>query len=115
MRILGRKSEMINVGGEKVYPAEVESVIQEMANVAQVTVYGEPNPILGSIVCAQVKLQGHEDPKEFARRLKRYCAERLRATRSPSRWASATTSRRASGSRRSATRRAERLHRETDP
>jgi long-chain acyl-CoA synthetase len=30
IKILGRKSELINVGGEKVYPAEVESVIQLM-------------------------------------------------------------------------------------
>jgi len=32
IKILGRKSEIINVGGEKVYPAEVESVIQEFDN-----------------------------------------------------------------------------------
>jgi len=41
LRILGRKSEIINVGGEKVYPSEVESVIQEMDNVLEATVYGK--------------------------------------------------------------------------
>jgi acyl-CoA synthetase (AMP-forming)/AMP-acid ligase II len=30
IRVLGRQSEIINVGGEKVYPAEVESVLQSM-------------------------------------------------------------------------------------
>jgi acyl-CoA synthetase (AMP-forming)/AMP-acid ligase II len=33
LRILGRKSEMINVGGLKVYPAEVEDVLAQMPNV----------------------------------------------------------------------------------
>ena len=33
IKILGRKSEIINVGGEKVYPAEVENVILEINNV----------------------------------------------------------------------------------
>src|SRR5687768_712237 len=54
IRILGRKSEIVNVGGQKVYPAEVENVIQELAEVAEVTVYGERNAITGSIVCADI-------------------------------------------------------------
>jgi acyl-CoA synthetase (AMP-forming)/AMP-acid ligase II len=81
--ILGRKSELINVGGEKVYPAEVESVIQELPNVAQATVYGEANAILGNIVCVRVRLAEPEDPKEFARRLKAHCAERLAGYKVP--------------------------------
>ncbi len=59
-RILGRKSEMINVGGEKVYPQEVENVIQQIENVAEVTVFGEKNPITGNIVCAKVSLLENE-------------------------------------------------------
>lgn len=41
LKILGRKSELINVGGEKVYPQEVENIILELGNVREVTVYGE--------------------------------------------------------------------------
>ena len=77
IRILGRKSEIINVGGEKVYPAEVEGVIQEMKNVAESTVYGEKNPITGEILCAKVHLLKDEDPKQFVTRLKKFCKERL--------------------------------------
>ena len=47
IKTLGRKSEIINVGGEKVYPQEVENVIQEMDNVIEVTVYREKNSIIG--------------------------------------------------------------------
>ncbi|HTX78507.1 MAG TPA: fatty acid--CoA ligase family protein [Longilinea sp.] len=82
-RILGRRSEIINVGGEKVYPAEVESVIQEMDNVAEVTVFGEKNPITGSIVCAKVSLKQPEDPKELTLRLKKFCRQNLPAFKVP--------------------------------
>jgi len=83
IRILGRQSEIINVGGEKVYPAEVESVIQEMPGIADVTVYGERNPIMGNIVCAQISLNTDEDHRAAATRLKRYCRERLSAYKVP--------------------------------
>ena len=76
-RILGRRSELINVGGEKVYPAEVESVIQQIENVAVVTVYGEKNPITGNIVCADVRLHEPEDTKVAILRIKKYCRAQM--------------------------------------
>lgn len=81
-RILGRKSELINVGGEKVYPAEVESVIQTMDGVEEALVFGEKNPLLGNIVCARVKTV---EPvgDGFASEVKRYCAERLERFKVP--------------------------------
>ena len=83
MRFLGRQSEIINVGGEKVYPAEVESVIQEMDNIAEVTVFGEKNPIMGNIVCAKVTLTGEEDHRTFTKRLKSFCRLRLQNYKVP--------------------------------
>ena len=77
IKILGRKSEIINVGGDKVYPQEVESTIQEFSNVAEVMVYGEKNPIMGSIVCANVRLVTKEDKKLFIHKLKKYCSKTL--------------------------------------
>ena len=75
--ILGRRSELINVGGEKVYPAEVESVIQQMENVAEVIVYGEKNPITGNIVCANILLLEPENTKSAILRIKKYCREQM--------------------------------------
>jgi len=83
IKILGRKSEIINVGGEKVYPQEVENVILELDNIAEVTVYGEKNPIMGNIVCAKVRLQKEEDKKSFITRLKKYCKEGLQGFKVP--------------------------------
>ncbi len=76
-RVIGRESELINVGGEKVYPQEVEGVILEVANVADVTVFGEKNAIVGNIVCARVRLVKDEDPDAVTLRVKRHCRERL--------------------------------------
>ncbi len=77
IRFLGRKSEIINVGGEKVFPAEVENIIKEAGNVAEAEVYGEKNPIMGNIVCARVKLENSENSKAFIQRLKIHCRGRL--------------------------------------
>jgi len=77
IRILGRKSELINVGGEKVYPAEVESVIQTMDGVEEVVVTGEPHPMTGSIVVAKVKLDTDETLPVFRKRLRSFCSDKL--------------------------------------
>lgn len=77
VRFLGRDTELINVGGQKVYPAEVESAILEMEGVVDVTVRGEPNPILGRCVVARVTLEASEPPTEFKARMRRHLQGRL--------------------------------------
>jgi long-chain acyl-CoA synthetase len=77
VRFLGRKSEVINVGGQKVYPAEVESVLLQISNVKDAVVYGEKNPVTGQIVAARVNLFEPEDAKAFRRRMRTFCSERL--------------------------------------
>src|SRR5258707_8340025 len=76
-RILGRKSELNNVGGEKVYPVEVESVLQAMEGVENVAVKGESHPITGQIVCARVKLLTNETLSEFRSRMYAHCRGKL--------------------------------------
>lgn len=77
IKILGRKSELINVGGEKVYPAEVESVLQLMDGVEDVAVRGEPHPITGHVVFARVKLSEEEALSDFRRRMHEFCKDKL--------------------------------------
>ncbi|MER3458361.1 MAG: AMP-dependent synthetase [Chloroflexota bacterium] len=83
IRILGRQSEVINVGGQKVYPAEVESVLLQMDNVKDVVVFGEKNPITGHIVVARVNLFEPEDPRAFKQRLRAFCRDKLAAYKIP--------------------------------
>ncbi len=85
LKILGRKSELINVGGEKVYPAEVESIIQLMDGVEDVAVKGQPHPMTGHIVSARVKLSTDESLADFRRRLNAHCRERLQRFMIPQR------------------------------
>ena len=84
-RILGRQSEIINVGGQKVYPAQVESVVQEMPEVAEVSVYGEKNAILGQIVCAAIRLREYRDARQFHRELRQFCRRSLQEFQIPAR------------------------------
>lgn len=77
IRILGRKSEIINVGGQKVYPAEVESVLLQMNNVKDVVVFGEANPITGNIVVARINLFEPEDLRGFKSRMREFCRGKL--------------------------------------
>lgn len=77
IRILGRQSEIINVGGEKVYPAEVESVLMQMENIKDVVVRGERNPITGNIVVARVNLFEPEDPVILKKQIRAFCKDKL--------------------------------------
>lgn len=83
LRILGRASDLINVGGQKVFPTEVEAVIAQMPEVADVVVYGEPNPIMGNIVVAQVQLLGAQDRRTFVQAMRLFCQGRLEAHKVP--------------------------------
>jgi acyl-CoA synthetase (AMP-forming)/AMP-acid ligase II len=84
IRVLGRDSDVINVGGQKVYPAEVEDVILELANVEDVAVFGEQSALLGNIVVARVKTVEPETVAELKRRIRAACAERLAPFKVPS-------------------------------
>lgn len=54
IRFLGRRDDTINVGGQKVHPATVESVIAAVPGVLDVAVYAEPTPLTGHAVGAVV-------------------------------------------------------------
>lgn len=53
-RFLSRKNEMINVGGYKVNPGEVEEIIREIDGIKEVRVYSKSNSVLGNIICAEI-------------------------------------------------------------
>jgi acyl-CoA synthetase (AMP-forming)/AMP-acid ligase II len=77
LRILGRASDLINVGGQKVYPAEVENLLLGLDNVEDVAVFGKQHPMMGQIVAARFKLKEAEPLDLFKRRMNAYCRERL--------------------------------------
>jgi acyl-coenzyme A synthetase/AMP-(fatty) acid ligase len=84
VRILGRASEIINVGGFKVFPAEVESTLLEMSNIADVVVYGDDHPITGKIVVARIRLQAPESHRALKARMLSFCKDKLASYKVPS-------------------------------
>jgi acyl-coenzyme A synthetase/AMP-(fatty) acid ligase len=79
LRILGRKSEIVNVGGNKIYPAEVESVLLEIDGVEDAIVRGERHALTGQIVTATVRLSTDESAADFRVRMRQHCRDRLPA------------------------------------
>lgn len=57
VRIVGRKKEMVNRGGYKIYPREVEELYYHHPKVQEVAVIGLPDPVLGEKTCACIKLK----------------------------------------------------------
>jgi long-chain acyl-CoA synthetase len=82
-KILGRKSEIINVGGEKVFPQEIENVILEIPEIEDVVVYPESNQLTGKIVCAKIKYTGDATRSEVVKLVKTYCRSKLEAFKVP--------------------------------
>lgn len=82
-RILGRITDLINVGGQKVYPAEVESVILELENVEDVAVFGESHKLLGQIVVAKIVLTYPEEIHSLKRRVRQACLMKLATFKVP--------------------------------
>lgn len=53
-RFVSRKNEMINIGGYKVNPGEVEETICHIPGILNARVYSKQNSILGNIICCEV-------------------------------------------------------------
>jgi len=82
-KILGRKSEMINVGGEKVFPQEVENIILTIEHVLDVQVYGEKHSFTGNIVCAKIFVEENSDFELVKKQIKKICKKKLESYKVP--------------------------------
>ncbi len=78
--ITGRESDLINVAGRKVNPAEVEAVLRRCPGVHDVVVLGLPAPLRGEEVAACVTGSASEET------LRRFCGDHLASWQSPRRW-----------------------------
>ena len=84
VRIIGRESEQINVGGEKVFPVEVEDVLLECPLVVDAVVFGAPHPLSGKVVCADVvRLASDTEDVVVRASIRKFCNERLESYKVP--------------------------------
>ena len=83
IKIIGRNKEIINVGGEKVLPSEVESVLLEMDEFSDVMVFGEENQITGQSVAVEVVPKSEIDKREAKKAIRRFCKDKLDSYKIP--------------------------------
>ena len=84
LKIVGRSKELINIGGKKALPSEIESVIMELENIADCVVYGEQNAITGQSVSCDVVLKNTMAKDELKKLIRSTCASKLERYKIPS-------------------------------
>jgi len=82
-KFISRKSKMINVGGYKVNPTEVEEIIRNISGVKDAYVFSRENSITGNIVVANVISEGVIDEKDLKQIIKRKCISNLQEFKIP--------------------------------
>ncbi|MDR0822179.1 MAG: long-chain fatty acid--CoA ligase [Endomicrobium sp.] len=83
LKVLGRITDIINVGGEKVYPSDVESVLIKYEGVKDIRIFGESNPLVGKIVAAQVQVAAQNNNRDFVKGLRKFAVENLEKFKVP--------------------------------
>lgn len=85
LRILGRSGEMINVGGQKLMPTEVESVILGVPGVVDCRVFGEKNAMVGETVAADIIPQDGQNWETLRALIRQICRQTLSTYKVPTR------------------------------
>jgi long-chain acyl-CoA synthetase len=80
--IVDRLKDMINTGGQKVYPAEVENVIYQHPSVAEVAVYGIADTLMGEQIRASIILKPNQVVTE--EEIIAFCYQRMAQFKVPS-------------------------------
>lgn len=83
LRIIGRRTETINVGGQKVLPQEVESVLLDIPFVRDCIVYGTPSVITGQSVSADIVLNQAVDYVNARKEIRKVCSKRIEPFKIP--------------------------------
>ncbi|MFI4955213.1 MAG: AMP-binding protein [Gammaproteobacteria bacterium] len=71
--LIGRIDEVVNVGGYKINPFDVEKIIATIPGVVEVLVRGVKNPVIGNLVEALVKLDEHVSQVDIKLEINRTC------------------------------------------
>lgn len=74
---LGRRDDIINVGGLKLHPHEVESFLLGLSNVTEARVRAQESPITGQVVIAEIVISKGSDPEQLRKDVMRQCRQNL--------------------------------------
>jgi fatty-acyl-CoA synthase len=75
VQVVGRIKDMIIRGGENIYPREVEEFLYTHPDIAEVQVFGVPDPTMGEEVCAWIQL--HSGANLSAEQVREYCRDKI--------------------------------------
>lgn len=78
-----RKSEMINIGGYKVNPTEIENILVEIPGVIDLIVKSKKNSVTGQILVADVIKDKISSELELKKTIKKYASEHLQSWKIP--------------------------------
>ena len=85
--ILGRESEIINIGGEKVFPQEIENVLLKNKNINEVNIIKKRHDLLGEYIVAEVTLNKLKyDKEEISHKLRKFCLKNMTKYKVPSKF-----------------------------
>jgi long-chain acyl-CoA synthetase len=79
--VVDRKDDMILKSGFKIYPREIEEVIEQLPHVQEVAVVGVPDPVVGEEIKACIVLKEGADLSSGD--ILEYCRERMAAYKCP--------------------------------
>ena len=82
LRLIGRCKAVINFSGMKIFPQEVEDILNQHPAVSESLVYGEHHPEYGQIPCAKIVLKEGSAPLDEAA-LRAFCRARLALQKIP--------------------------------
>ncbi|PAF43785.1 fatty acid--CoA ligase family protein [Helicobacter sp. 11S03491-1] len=81
LKIIGRTQEIINVGGEKVFPQEIENIITQIEGIQDCLVYGEPHILTGQSISVALVVDTHKlnpnDKLGLKKLIRDYCKNYL--------------------------------------
>lgn len=83
IKVEGRSKSVINISGLKVFPEEVEAVLEMIPEIKQARISSSPHPLLGQIIEAEVVL--NEGAEIDVEDVLTYCKKRLSAFKAPQR------------------------------
>ena len=83
IKVISRKNNIINVGGLKVFPNEIEQIIYELDFIIEATIYGKPNAIVGNIVCLKAVVDKGTNFKSAKKQIKSLCKNKLEKYKVP--------------------------------
>ena len=81
---MGRNDSIINVGGSKVYPQEIEAFLLGLPDIAETKVKAVKSPISGQVIVAEIVVTPGSDPETVYKTTIQSCREKLARHKIPS-------------------------------